>query len=161
LLRFSVGWKQPRDGACDDAGTFQCRGVEVSRTLKRYRRRERTEISAVQLSLNTDGFTYEKWGGTQRCSAGDWIVDNQGDVYTVAAESFARTYRCVGPGRYVKHARVWAEQATGSGTVTTKEGSTRFSAGDFIVHNARDGSDGYAMTKERFHALYELDTEAE
>jgi acetylornithine deacetylase/succinyl-diaminopimelate desuccinylase-like protein len=34
--------------------------------------------------------------------AGDWLVDNGGDVYTVDAEVFARTYREVARGAYVK-----------------------------------------------------------
>lgn len=55
---------------------------------------------AFQLDLDTDGFTYRKWGAEQRCKRGDWLVDNGGDCYTVGAEAFARTYRRVSPGAY-------------------------------------------------------------
>jgi hypothetical protein len=59
---------------------------------KRYRRRPGQPVVAVQLKLDTEGFKYRKWGEEQRCKANDWIVDNDGDVYTVDADSFARTY---------------------------------------------------------------------
>ncbi len=59
----------------------------------RYRKKSDSYVIAVQLDLDTDGFTYRKWGGEQRCKIGDWIVDNRGDIYTVDGEVFARTYR--------------------------------------------------------------------
>lgn len=110
---------------------------------------------AVQLDLDTEGFTYQKWGGTQRSKRGDWLVNNQGDVYTIDGETFARTYRQVSAGVYEKDAPVWAEQAPESGTIPTKEGSTAYKAGDYLVFNDPDGHDGYAMSRETFHSLYE------
>jgi hypothetical protein len=56
------------------------------------------------------GFSYRKWGTTQTCRRGDWLVDNGGDVYTVNRDSFARTYRRIAPGRYLKITPVWAER---------------------------------------------------
>lgn len=50
-------------------------------------------VVAVPLELETDGFTYEKWGSVQRCKAGDWVVNNGGDIYTVDRQTFERTYR--------------------------------------------------------------------
>ncbi len=123
--------------------------------LHEYRRRKRTAVTAVQLDLDTEGFVYRKWGGLQRCKRGDWLVNNQGDVYTIDGETFERTYRLVSPGVYAKDASVWAEQAEKSGTIQTKEGSTDYSAGDFLVFNDPNGQDGYAMTGETFHSLYE------
>jgi hypothetical protein len=111
----------------------------------------------VRLLLDTDGLVYRKWGGEQRAKAGDWIVDNDGDVYTVDAEVFARTYRPVsewGPGAYVKVTSVWAERATQPGTVTTKEGVTAYEPGDFLVSNNRDGSDAYAVGAKKFEEMY-------
>ena len=32
------------------------------------------KVHAVQLDLETDGFTYRKWGAEQRCKRGDWLV---------------------------------------------------------------------------------------
>ena len=125
---------------------------------RRYVRRPDRPVAAVRLSLDTDGLVYRKWGAEQRAKPGDWIVDNDGDVYTVDAEAFARTYRETGTGAYVKTTPIWAEQAQSAGSVTTKEGVTHYQAGDYVVSNNSDGSDGYAMTAAKFEALYTLDT---
>jgi hypothetical protein len=124
---------------------------------RRYRRKPDQYVVAVQLKLDTAGFTYRKWGGEQRCKAGDWVVDSDGEVYTVDAESFARTYRQLRPGAYIKTAPVWAAVSGEEGAVSTKEGGTHHTAGDYVVSNEEDGSDSYAMPAERFHELYELD----
>ena len=123
--------------------------------MQEYRRKESTFITAVRLDLETDGFTYQKWGGTQRCKRGDWLVNNRGDAYTIDAQSFERTYQMVSPGVYEKNATVWAEPASISGAIQTKEGSTAYAAGDYLVFNEPDGKDGYAMKAETFHKLYE------
>src|SRR5262245_28828434 len=107
----------------------------------RYIRRPDRPVTAVRLALDTDGLSYRKWGGQQRAKPGDWIVDNAGDVYTVDADVFARTYRQTGPGTYVKITSVWAERAQAAGTVKTKEGSTQYQPGDYLVSNDRDGAD--------------------
>ena len=112
-------------------------------------------MAAVKLDLQTAGFTYEKWGATQRCEPGDWLVNNQGEVYTVDADTFDRTYRNVSLGVYEKNAPVWAEQAETPGAIQTQEGSTAYQPGDFLVFNDPDRKDGYAMTREKFHSLYE------
>ena len=125
--------------------------------MQQYRRRERTFVTAVRLDLNTDGFTYLKWGDTQRCKQGDWLVNNQGDVYTIDAQTFERTYQMVSPGLYEKVAPVWAEVAAEAGTIATKEGSTAYLAGDYLVFNTPDRKDGYAMKAETFCQLYESD----
>jgi hypothetical protein len=126
-------------------------------TRRRFRPRADRFVVAVQLLLETDGFGYRKWGHEQRCQAGDWLVDNDGDVYTVAADSFARTYRELRRGHYVKVTPVWAEQAAEAGSVATKEGRSAYAAGDWIVSNQEDGSDGYAISAEKFAKLYEPD----
>lgn len=121
---------------------------------RRYIKRPDQTVVAVQLALDTEGFTYRKWGGVQTCKAGDWIVNNGGDTYTVDQETFARTYRQTGPGTYVKAAPVWAEVATEAGAVQTKEGVTRYQPGDYLVFNQEDGGDPYAVTAERFESMY-------
>lgn len=123
---------------------------------QRYLRRPDRPVAAVRLALDTDGLVYRKWGGEQRAKAGDWIVDNDGDVYTVAADVFTRTYRQKDTGSYVKTTPVWAERASQAGSVETKEGATHYDAGDYIVSNNPDGTDGYAMTAEKFESLYRL-----
>lgn len=122
---------------------------------QRYRRRPDQPVTAVRLDLEFDGFEFRKWGETQRARPGDWLVDNAGEVYTVAADTFSRTYREVGPGRWVKHGDVWAEQAAEAGAVSTQEGRTHYAAGDWIVSNQADGSDGYAIEADKFAELYE------
>lgn len=128
---------------------------------QRYRRRPGRPVAAVRLLLETGGFQYRKWGGDQHCKPGDWLVDNDGDVYTVDADSFARTYSPAGapagPGAYVKTGRVWAERAASAGSVPTREGSTEYAAGDYLVSNAEDGSDRYAIAAAKFESLYERD----
>ena len=52
---------------------------------RRYRKNPDQFVTAVRLNLDTQGFVFNKWGGEQRCKPGDWLVDNDGDVYTVDA----------------------------------------------------------------------------
>ena len=122
--------------------------------LKPYRRKAGTEVIAVRLDLDMDGFVYQKWGGMQTCKRGDWIVDNRGDVYTIDQEVFARTYRQVSPGVYAK-ANVWARVVDKGGRIRTKEGTTDYKAGDYLVFNDPDGRDGWAISAKEFAALYE------
>lgn len=124
---------------------------------RKYRRKSNALVTAVQLDLDTDGFTYFKWGGEQRCRAGDWIVNNEGDTYTVAQDTFAETYELLSPGVFKKVAPVWAEQASEAGVVETKEGTTSYDAGDYLVFNNEDGSDAYAVSKNKFEDTYDLD----
>jgi hypothetical protein len=124
---------------------------------RRYKKRENQFVIAVQLDLDTQGFTYRKWGAEQKCKRGDWLLDNGGDVYSVDAEVFARTYRSVGAGKYVKTTPVWAEVAAESGSVVTKEGGSHYQAGDYLVYNNEDGTDAYCMGAEKFESMYELD----
>ena len=124
---------------------------------QRYRRRPGQPVVAVQLTLNTEGFKYQKWGEEQRCKANDWLVDSNGEVYTVDADSFARTYAAKGQGTYVKTGKVWAEQAAEAGRVATKEGGTNYESGDWLVSNEQDGSDAYAVSSRKFEESYELD----
>jgi hypothetical protein len=124
-------------------------------TRRKYLKRATQTVIAVELELDFDGFTYQKWGAAQRCKRGDWLVNNNGDVYTIDGETFARTYRVSGPGTYVKAAPVWAEIATSAGEVRTKEGATHYESGDYLVYNEAGGGDGYAVAKEEFERMYE------
>lgn len=125
---------------------------------RRYRKKPDQYVVAVQLSLETEGFTYKKWGAQQRCKPGDWLVNNQGDVYTVDQESFADTYRQKHPdlpGIYVKTTVIWAERAAKAGEVVTKEGVSQYHAGDYLVANEADGSDAYCISASKFETMYE------
>jgi hypothetical protein len=63
----------------------------------------------------------------------------------------------VRPGLYEKIAPVWARPAEADGVIATKEGETRYRAGDMIVYNDPEGIDGWAMSSETFETLYEPD----
>ncbi len=124
---------------------------------RRYRKKDNQFIVAVRLDLETEGFTYFKWGSQQRCKRGDWVADNNGDVYTIDHKVFLKTYRQIAPGHYVKINPVWAEVADSAGWMPTKEGRSRYEAGDYLVFNDEEGTDGYCMSKARFEAMYEPD----
>lgn len=124
---------------------------------RRYRKAADQFVVAVKLDLDTGGFTYRKWGAEQRCKPGDWLVDNHGEVYTVDDAVFAKTYRRVGPGMYVKTTPVWAEKATEAGSIATKEGRSHYSAGDYLVYNNEDGTDAYCIAAAKFESMYEID----
>jgi hypothetical protein len=127
---------------------------------RRYVRKPDRPVIAVRLALETDGLVYRKWGGEQRAKAGDWIVDNDGDVYTVDADVFARTHRLTGPGTYVKTTPVWAERAQRAGSVKTKEGVTHYDKGDYLISNDKEGSDVYGIRADKFESLYAQEDEA-
>ena len=126
---------------------------------RKYKKKADSFVVAVQFNLDTDGFTYHKWGAEQRCKKGDWLVDNDGSIYTVDEEVFAKTYRKKSPGIYVKTTPIWAKVATEPGVVDTKEGKSHYNAGDYLVSNNEDGSDAYCMSAEKFNSMYELDEE--
>jgi len=121
----------------------------------KYVKRPTQTVAAVQLALKTKGFTYKKWGAVQRCKPGDWIVDNDGDVYTVDRSTFRRTYRKVRPGAYWKRTPIWAEIAAAAGSVKTKEGTTKYRRGYYLVFNEKGSGDAYAVTAKKFRKMYE------
>jgi hypothetical protein len=122
---------------------------------RKYIKRASNLVVAVQLDLDTSGFSYRKWGGMQICKPGDWIVNNEGDVYTVDRQTFDRTYHAESTGLYRKVAPVWAEVADHDGAIKTKEGLTHYKAGDYLVFNDEEGEDGYAVTAVSFKSMYE------
>jgi hypothetical protein len=123
--------------------------------LLEYKRRPGAKVHAIRLDLETSGFEYVKWGSTQHCKKGDFIVLNADEVYTVDAETFANTYAATGPAEYEKVGTVWAEQAKSAGVIDTKEGKTRYEAGDYVVYNDREQTDGYAVSPAKFEKMYE------
>jgi hypothetical protein len=98
---------------------------------RKYVKRENQSVVAVQLDL-----------------------DNDGDIRTVDKETFARTYRKVGDGKYLKATPVWAECTVNEGRVQTKEGTTEYRQGDYLVFNDEHGNDGYAVAAEKFQSMY-------
>lgn len=120
-----------------------------------YRKRPKYHVTAVQLDLECEGFSYQKWEGTQKCKSGDWLVNNNGDVYTVDREYFRDYYRRVSPGVFEKIGEIWAEAAADAGSIKTKEGSTAYNAGDYLVFDRPQGGEGYAIKKHIFERMYE------
>jgi len=131
--------------------------IGVVGARRRYKKKATSFVTAVQFNVDTAGFTYQKWGAEQRAKQGDWLVDNDGDVYTVDAESFARTYRKLDAGKYVKTTPIWAEVADAAGAIPTKEGKSHYEKGDYIVFNEESGGDGYAVAASKFEEMYEED----
>lgn len=123
----------------------------------RYFKHPELAVTAVQLNLNTVGFKYHKWGAEQCCKPGDWLIDNAGDIYSIDVDTFAETYRQISPGRFIKTTPVWAEVADADGSIKTKEGESHYHAGDYLVFNGEDDTDGYCMSADRFHAMYQID----
>lgn len=129
--------------------------IKLSNSCKRYRSKPGITVTAIQIKLKTEGIRYEKWGAIQLARTNDWLVENDGECYTVAADSFSRTYQPVADGRYVKISQVWAYQATESGRIDTLEGSSGYESGDYIVfNNPDDPADVYAVAKTRFESHY-------
>jgi hypothetical protein len=124
---------------------------------RRYRKKADQFVVAVKMDLDTDGFIYRKWGAEQRGKPGDWLIDNQGETYTVDDQVFVKTYRRVGPGIYVKATPVWAEKANQEGSIATKEGRSYYQKGDYMVYNNEDGTDAYCVGAAKFESMYETD----
>jgi hypothetical protein len=120
----------------------------------KYQKNPNLIVTAVKLDLDMKPLEYTKWGGQQICKAGDWIVNNEGETYSIDAESFAETYEMVSPGVYVKTGNVWAEVALEDGSVSTKEGESAYKAGDYLVCNDPNGVDTYCVSKAKFEAMY-------
>ena len=129
---------------------------EENKQARYYRKKINTSVAAVQINLEMEGFTYRKWGAMQRCQRGDWLINSGNDCYTVSERSFKSTYREESPGRYVKHTLVRATIATSSGKISTQEGETSYSAGDYLIVNNDDESDCYAICANTFLDLYKL-----
>ena len=121
---------------------------------RKYVKKTTQSIVAIKLDLDIDGLEYHKWGDKQRAKRGDWLVNNDGDVYTIDGKVFARTYRQLRPGIYLKITPVWVEVATQAGSVKTKEGASGYKRGDYIVYNNRNGGDGYCTSAAKFKAMY-------
>ncbi len=129
--------------------------------LKKWVPKPDATVIAVQINLDIEGFAYVKWGAEQHCSPGDWLVDNDGDVYTISDDTFARTYRLERPGLYRKIAPVWAWVAQAKGTIRSEEGETEYEPGDYVAFHAPDAKLGWALKADKFHERYDRAREAD
>ncbi len=121
----------------------------------RYRKRPQYHVTAVQLDLDFEALSYNKWGSQQTARPGDWLINNNGDIYTVEKEYFRNHYEKISPGVYEKTGEIWAEPASEAGEIHTKEGKTAYRAGDYLVFDRETGGEGYAITKQTFEKMYE------
>ena len=122
---------------------------------KLFRKRPKYHVTAVQLDLAFDGFSYQKWDGKQTCKPGDWLVNNNGDIYTIDKEYFRDYYQSISPGVFEKIGEIWAEVAIENGSIKTKEGLTAYNEGDYLVFDRQEGGEGYAIKKHIFERMYE------
>ncbi len=122
---------------------------------KAYRKRPQYDVTAVQLDLDFDQWQHQKWGHRQVCRSGDWLINNNDDVYTVDKAYFRDHYQRISVGRYKKIGEVWAEVAASDGEISTIEGSTRYHAGDYLVFDREQKGQGYAIKKIVFERMYE------
>ena len=58
---------------------------------RKYKKKVTSFVTAIQLDLGTEGFVHLKWDRRQACNRGDWLIDSNGDEYTVSPESYSRT----------------------------------------------------------------------
>ena len=137
-------------GPCIHAGEFRTYRVKPSRV---------TAIPLAFGGLNM-GYVKDAWGpAVQTAKAGDWLVQSHidGDVYTIDADVFAKSYTPVGdPGVYEKFGTVEAALATGDGDgeIPTLEGTTTYAAGDYICRGVN--GELWAMSARKFEARYTL-----
>ncbi|MFT5573087.1 MAG: hypothetical protein ACI9FR_002020 [Cryomorphaceae bacterium] len=126
--------------------------------MKKYFKRPEFQITAVQLAMSVNNFEYQKWGDKQTAKSNDWLVNANGNVYTIDNAVFARTYREVSCGRYEKIAAVYAEQAQQDGSIATLEGRTHYSAGDYLVYEQPGRAMGaYAIKQAQFEKMYQAE----
>lgn len=124
--------------------------------MKQYERRPDGLIIAIQIRLDLEagGIAYRKWDSEQWGKRGDWLINDDGDTYTVSAENFANDYELSESGLYRNTAKVWAEEATGSGFVEIRGGTAPFVEGNMLVFSDPDRKEGQVFFYNKFNRLY-------
>ncbi|MGQ7787939.1 PGDYG domain-containing protein [Nesterenkonia sp. K-15-9-6] len=93
-------------------------------------------------------------GAVMEAKPGDWIVDDDGQQWSVDAEVFAETYEAVSEGRYRKTGEVRARQIAQPTSLETLEGSDQLDAGDWVVQNA--SGECWGVSDARFRRRYQV-----
>ena len=109
-------------------------------------------VDAVRLTEDSEWATAN--GDPLSASAGDWMLSDGGDHWSVAPDVFAASYEPVGDGRYAKTATVTAIQLTAPFAVDTLEGVATGAAGDWLVRNPT--GECWPVPAETFSKRYEL-----
>jgi len=135
----------------------RCVSLSTQNPRKPFRRKSSMAVmTAIRLDLEIECFTYQKWGGLQKCKPGDWLVTDNGYVYTVDNDYFLDNYRQVSPGRYEKYGVVWAEMTFEDGAFEAMTGTSSYSAGDYLVYDRQEGEGRrYPVRKHQFERLYQ------
>lgn len=91
--------------------------------------------TVLSYQLDTDHEWTTSGGDVLVGRAGDWLVSNDSDMWTVAADVFERTYEQLPNGRWRKTALITAVRATERTTIQTLEGPAVAEVGDWIATN--------------------------
>jgi hypothetical protein len=76
-------------------------------------------------------------GADLRAEAGDWeLIDPDGDRWTVAADTFTRSYQRSPDGHYRKRELIDAVQLTGRAEISPLEGAATTEIGDRLLRDA-------------------------
>lgn len=103
--------------------------------------------------LRADRAWETRRGGRLVGRAGDWLVSEDGDHWTVTAEVFAQTYKPTDVhGHYRKTARVRAVRMARRFLVETLEGPVPGEANDWLVQNP--GGDAWPIDAKTFERRY-------
>lgn len=134
----------------------QARGVapseEIDALLRDAARYEPTTVAHAR-QLCEPLIWHNENGATLRAEVGDWeLADDDGKRWTVAPDSFSRTYRRLPDGRYVKHEPVDAVRLRAPLAVPTREGSSTAEPGDWLLRDAEGAL--WPVPDEVFRARY-------
>jgi len=91
-------------------------------------------------------------------SAGDWILGEGEDRWSVIDSVFRETYREVGAGLYEKHAPVHAVKVSDALSLITLEGAITLAPGDWLVCNL--SGECWGMSDNQFTAKYTREPDA-
>lgn len=133
-----------------DVGDAKGRDPSGDVEWRRYVRRG--EVTAVKRMHERSWMT--AGGETMIARPGDWdVVDDLGDVRSVAAGIFEATHEQVGPSRYRRCGTVMARPSLVGEVVTTLEGEVTARLGDWIVEGSR--GERWPVPASKFRSAYE------
>lgn len=123
--------------------------LDLLRDARRYR--PTTVVRATRLARPRSWRSAR--GSELSAAAGDWLVTDGAEEWTVVPDVFARSYRRLPDGRFAKDAPVAAVRLERATEVSTLEGVARAEPGDWLL----SGVDGevWTVTDAYFRSHYE------
>lgn len=91
-------------------------------------------------------------GSTMQAQPGDWLVQSEGDTWSVEDGIFRVTYEHLRDDLYRKVTPVLAVELPAAGTVLSREGMVEAEQGDLLVCNVT--GECWSMPKEKFFQRY-------